>query len=424
MNAAACLYGGLTTVLAVAVGPLFVFHKRGRVRLGERFGGWSLDVPEVVWFHGASLGEMNGLLPLMRRWKMQFPEIPILATATSTTGLERASTVADYIRLVPFDSGPFIRRAIGAVKVRAFVFGETEIWPGLLGELEERGVPLLMVNARIGEASLRRYRRWGSLFRPMFSALRCVCATSETDRARLVELGVLDERCITLGNAKYDLEGSAPSEQERGELRARVALRDVPVIVLGSLRPGEEEWWFPVLHEFRDASLSVVVAPRHPEKFAWFGEMLEKAGLSFRRWSAPKSSPPEKGLDILLLDALGELRRVYAVADLAFVGGSLVDWGGHNPLEPALLGVPVATGPHMSSVSDMIAAFDEVGCRVVLDDRSSVERLVRRVLERDQELVEMGARSCSVAHRFTGAADAVFARILAGLDSREASVDA
>jgi len=411
-------------MLAVAVGPLFVLHKRGRLRLGERFGSWSLNVPEVVWFHGASLGEMNGLLPLMRRWKMQFPEIPILATATSTTGLERASTVADYIRLVPFDSGPFIRRAIGAVKVRAFVFGETEIWPGLLGELEERGVPLLMVNARIGEASLRRYRRWGSLFKPMFSALRCVCANSEVDRARLLELGVRDDRCFTLGNAKYDLEAASPSEGERDELRARITPRDVPVIVLGSLRPGEEEWWFPVLREFREASLSVVVAPRHPEKFTWFGEMLEKAGLSFRRWSAPASPVPDAGLDIVLLDALGELRRVYAVADLAFVGGSLVDWGGHNPLEPALLGVPVATGPHMSSVNDVVAAFDAVGCRVVLNDRSSIERLVRRVLERDSKLGEMGELSRSVANRFTGAADGVFARILGAIDRGEAGVDA
>lgn len=417
MNLAARLYGGLTTALAVVVGPFFVLHKRGRLRLSERFGGWSLEVPEVVWFHGASLGEMNGLVPLMRRWRDRFPEVPILATATSTTGLDRASETADYVRLVPFDSATFIRRALGGTQVRAFIFGETEIWPGLIEELNQRGVPLVMVNARIGTASRRRYRRWASLFGPAFSALRCVCANSEGDRLRLVELGVGDDRCVTTGNSKYDGEGFSLGESERAQLRERVTPHGNPVIVLGSVRPGEEEWWFPVLHRFRGVPAVVVVAPRHPEKFSWFADALARADLPFRRWSDPESAAVERGLDIVLLDSLGELRRVYGVADLAFVGGSLVDWGGHNPLEPALLGVPVATGPYMSSVNDVVAAFDESGCRVVIENRASIEDLVTRVVERDRSLQEMGARARAIALRFTGAADAVFACVVEALTS-------
>lgn len=420
MKLAARLYGGLTTALAVVVAPFFILHKRGRAGLSERFGSWSLDVPEVVWFHGASLGEMNGLVPLMQRWRDRFPEVPILATATSTTGLDRAREAADHVRLVPFDSATFIRRALGGTKVRAFVFGETEIWPGLIEELNRKGVPLVMVNGRIGTSSYRRYRRWASLFTPAFGALRCVCANSEGDRVRLIELGVSEDRCVTIGNSKYDGEDFSLGESERAQLRERLTPHGKPVIVLGSVRPGEEEWWFPVLQRFREAPVVVVVAPRHPEKFPWFADALARADLPFRRWSYPESSAGERGLDLVLLDSLGELRRVYGVADLAFVGGSLVDWGGHNPLEPALLGVPVATGPYMSSVNDVVAAFDESGCRILIENRASIEELVTRVVEGDRSLQEMGARARAIALRFTGAADAVFACIVDVLNRAEA----
>jgi 3-deoxy-D-manno-octulosonic-acid transferase len=386
------------------------------MRLAERFGGWSLPPGDFVWFHGASLGEMNGLLPLMRRWKRAYPEIPILATATSTTGLERARGAADEMRLIPFDSGVFIRRAIGERRIVGFIFGETEIWPGIIGELKKRGVPLFMVNARIGERSLRRYRRFRSLFADTFRSLTGVFASSEVDRARLVEVGVESSRCRTVGNAKYDLELSAATEEERRELRCTLSPQGGAILVLGSLRPGEERVWFPVLRALRNSSATVVVAPRHPEKFDLFAEALTGAQLSFRRWSNGTGSSNPGGLSVILLDTLGDLRRFYGAADLAFVGGSLVDWGGHNPLEPALLGVPIATGPYMSSVEEVTAALDAAEARIVVSNEEEVRALLDRVLRRDPALFEAGARGCEVARRFTGVADTIFERIQRGLE--------
>ena len=415
------LYGGVTAALALTVGPLFALHPRGRARLGERFGNWDLPAREFVWFHGASLGEMNGLMPLMRRWRSHFPAVPILVTATSTTGLARAAEVADEVRLVPFDHPVFIERAIGGATFRAFIFGETEIWPGLLGVLERRGVPRWMVNARIGERSLRRYRGWAGLFGPVFGSLTAVHASSMGDRERLIACGVPEIRCHASGNSKYDLATREVSVVEIEAMRRRLSPHGAPLLVLGSLRPGEERFWFPVLREFQHAPLAVVVAPRHPEKFEMFATELRRSGLAFRRWSAPESLPPAEGLDVVLLDTLGDLPVVYRVADFAFVGGSLVDWGGHNPLEPALLGVPIGTGPFMSSVEEIVIALDNGDARIKVETQAEVRALVERVVQRDAGLREMGARGGEVAVRFLGAAERVFASIAAYLEETRGS---
>lgn len=433
------LYSGVIAVLAFVVGPLFALHGRGRRRLKERFGTWALELPEVVWFHGASLGEMNGLVPIMRRWRATFPEVPILVTATSTTGLDRAADVASVARLVPFDSLLFLRRALGGVRIRAFIFGETELWPGLIAELERRGVPRFMVNARIGARSVRWYRVCGWIFRPAFRALTQVFTVSLDDRRRLLEVGVLEDRCRVVGNAKYDLALAPLTPEQHERLTTFLSPARAPVIVLGSLRPGEEALWFPALSAYwdtplsrangaagttRDTPLTVVVAPRHPEKFEYFAAALRATGMPFRRRSDPLTRPPDKGLDIVLLDTLGELRHFYGFAALAFVGGSLVDWGGHNPLEPALVGVPTATGPATSTVTDIIAALDEAGGRIRLSDEASIAALIRRVVERDSNLAAIGKRGQTVARQFTGVADVVFERICTTLMAKGGGIGA
>lgn len=421
MACATRLYSGFATLFAATVGPLFALHARGRRRLHERFGSWRLELPEVVWFHGASLGEMNGLVPLMRRWRATNPTVPILATATSTTGLERAAEVATLVRLVPFDTPICIRRALGDTRIRAFIFGETEIWPSLIAELESRAVPRCMVNARIGAASYRRYQRFGRLFRPAFAALTEVCAVSAEDERRLVELGVDPSRCRTVGNAKYDLGEAVIAEADKTQLSDFLGLARAPVIVLGSLRPGEEERWFPILQRNRAESLTVVVAPRHPEKFDFFAAALRGAGVPFRRRTAGEGPPVTAGLDVVLLDSLGELRNFYSAAALAFVGGSLVDWGGHNPLEPALWGVPVAIGPATSSVAEIVAALSGAGAVLPLTDDASIAAVVDRVITRDPELGVIGKRGKVVAERFTGAADVIFHRVCQVLKSAQES---
>jgi len=350
---------------------------------------------------------------------MTFPETPILATATSTTGLERAAEVASVVRLVPFDSPIFLRRALGKVRIRAFIFGETELWPGLIAELQRRGVPCFMVNARLGARSVRWYRAFGGLFRPAFHALTGVFAVSPDDRRRLLGVGVVADRCEVVGNSKYDLPLVPLTDEQHAGLTAFLAPERAPVIVLGSLRPGEEALWFPVLPAYRDTPLTVVVAPRHPEKFDYFAAALKARGLRFRRRTEPSTPPPDRGLDIVLLDTLGELRQFYGLAALAFVGGSLVDFGGHNPLEPALAGVPTATGPATSSVRDIVAALDEAGGRIPLSDEAAIAALVRRVVERDPSLAAIGERGQTVARRFTGVADVVFGRIRHRLTSAE-----
>lgn len=381
------------------------------MRLGERFGNWGEMPEQFLWFHGASAGEMNGLKPLISSDFVRAMRLARLASVLSATGLEAAKDVADQVRMLPFDNRVWLRRALGAARPKAFIFGETELWPELLEFLYRRGVPRVLVNARLTEGAYRRYRQCGVLFRPHLERLSALCAAEARSAEMFRTLGVPSQRIEVTGNAKYDL---TPPTVDVPATRAKYFPDTKGIVVLGSIRPGEEEYWFPAIKAFagRGVACDVVVAPRHKEKFDYFAESLGKHAIPFQRWSAFAAERwPEEGPRVLLLDTFGHLLPFYAAASVAFIGATLVAIGGHNPLEAAMFGVPVAVGRHTYVVTEVCEALQGAGGLIELRSSEDCKQLLERVANADPRLTQQGALAQSVWSSNRGATQRILQRL-------------
>ena len=406
------LYGAATFAASLPVFPILLLRRRSRERLGERYGGWNLKLSDCLWFHGASVGEVNGLLPVIKRVHELSPQLPLLMSAMTVTGLERARPQVAHTRLLPLDVPIWIRRALGGVQPRALDFSETELWPCLVEYLAQRTVPMFLVNARISDYSFDRYKRMRGLLSPLLTKLNAILVSSQQAAERFTSLGADPARIEVTGNAKYDVKPALSAADDILRLRRRFFADDQPLLVLGSLRPDEEKIWFPLIKKAQQelGSLQVVVAPRHKEKFDYFGQALQSLGIAFRRWSGEKDGggPAQpNAASVVLLDTMGDLNAVYALADVAFVGGTLVNIGGHNPLEPAAYGACVALGPSTANVADVVVALREKDALISVSDDDSVWKLLQRLALRDAALKQIGQRGQEVWRTFTGATERI-----------------
>lgn len=398
------LYNALSFLISVFAAPFMVLTPRGRARIEERFGQWP-ELPEgdFVWFHGASMGEIVGLIPLIKRWRERFPGMKILLTATSATGLDRGKEHADLTAMLPFDSTPFIRRALQGRIPKRFIFGENEIWPGLLGYLAACRVKCYMVNARLSERSFRRFKRFSAFFRPALRSIYAIIASNQRSASRFLQLGV-EPRCVrVVGNAKYDVEPSIASAEAAQELKRSLFESAQPVLTLGSLRPGEERFWDRALRRYAGAGISFILAPRHQEKFDYFAGYLAELGVAYDRYSMLNGVPSQKG--VLLLDTIGQLESIYSFSEVSFVGGtSLPEYTGHNPLEPAMYSSCVALGPHGAFIAEVREDLVEEGALVTIRSQSDAEKLCA-LLTSDRAVCEQyGKRAYRVWCKHAGAA--------------------
>lgn len=400
------IYNAVTFVMSVPVGVAFLFHSRGKVRLRERFGFWQPITVPVIWLHGASVGEVNGLLQLIPGLRAAHPDVKILLTATSVTGLARAEGAVEYNRLMPFDAYPWIWLATRNLSVKKFIFSETEIWPALLGYLQRRNVPCFMVNATITDFTYKKYLYISWLIRPVLESLQGVAAASLHSQKRLETLGVPGSNMECTGNSKYDSTPSPIDPQDVAESKQAFLGTLKPVIVLGSIRPGEEGYWFPVLHAHSD-SIVWIIAPRHAEKFDYFAAALQSLQVPFTRWSSlPAGTVADTS--VVLLDTMGFLGRVYAIANLAFIGGTLIPGiGGHNPLEAAGYGTPVTLGPYYRNVSAIVDEMRDCDGCFCVSSVHDIQGLVDQILSKDPTVAAVGKRGAVIAERNRGATDRI-----------------
>lgn len=347
--------------------------------LTQRFGFGPPVHGRPLWIHAASVGEMQLAASLVNALRARVPDVPILVTAFTTTGAARALALKPGItvRYLPYDLPGAVRRFLVRTRPRVAIILETELWPVLFGLCRRRGIPLMIASARLSSRSVHRYRRFATLFRP---ALRgaLIAAQSPEDAERFRTIGAEPQRTHVIGNLKFDFT-LPPDIAERGtRLRARYAPHR-PLWVAGSTREGEDALVIAAHRHVREAlpNALLALAPRHPQRFEAVAAALSAQGIAFVRHAQAPTAEVAASAAVVLVDSLGELLEFYAAADAAFVGGSLVPAGGHNLLEPAALGRPIATGPHQFNAEDVARRLFECGAaRRVCDEQTLGETMI------------------------------------------------
>jgi 3-deoxy-D-manno-octulosonic-acid transferase len=406
-------YRGAMTTAAAAAGlasRLPGTSARWRA-LGARLGRLTDDERTLasgapaVWLHAASVGELNAARPLLRRLRERFAERLCVVSTLSLTGLElaRSTPEAHLALLLPLDAPGTVRRLLAHFQLEAFCFTETEIWPTLLAELAARGVPTFMVSGRVGSGTMRHARWLRPLYRHALAGVDC-CMQSEEDAQRILALGADPRRVQVAGSLKFD---GAAADPPPDVLRLGAALGARRMIVAGSTHQGEDEI---VLEAFRRvlagrADLTLLLAPRHPERLAAVADLVRAAGFSLARYSELATAEEGQAPAVILLDVVGPLAHCYALGVIAFVGGSLVPVGGHNVLEPARAGRPVLVGPHTEHAADTVERLIAGGAALRVSSAESLAWALAGLLDEPARMADMGRRARALLEGGQGAVE-------------------
>ncbi len=386
-------------------------HGKYRAGVSERFG----RVPKrlnlaraegSIWVHAVSVGEVLAVAGLINALRLRFPERRVYVSTTTLTGqkLARSRFGEDSVFFFPLDFAFAVRPYLKALRPALVVVAETEFWPTFLRLAGASGAQIAVVNARISDRSLPRYLRFRALLRRVLAPVGIFLAQSEEDERRLIGIGAKPERVKVSGNLKFDVAPAAMPEIV-GQLRAAMIAGGAgPVVVAGSTVEGEER---SVLEAFSgvlevQSNSVLVLAPRHPERFAQVADLVALSGMKFWRRSQWDVETPVGG-GVFLLDTIGELGAIYSVADIAFVGGSLARRGGHNILEPAMYGVPVIVGPHTENFRDIVELFLRAAAVVVVQDAPALRAEICRLLADPGERRNLGDRAADLVQRQSGA---------------------
>ncbi|MBI3563737.1 MAG: 3-deoxy-D-manno-octulosonic acid transferase [Elusimicrobia bacterium] len=415
----------LAPFAALGVVLSFLFSRRRGVLAGlaaelpERLGGLSdegrlqLMGREVWWFHAASAGEVGGLAPVFDAlWARPSPPAVLVTTATvAGRDAARKNPKIAWAQLAPLDAWPCVAWFLSETRPSRLIVTETELWPSTLVLAARAGLRPALINARLTERSLPRYRAASFLLRPAFDALSTVLAQSEPDAQRFRSLGIPAARVSAAGNTKYDREPSRPDAAAAEKAVSVLGWELAPLFVAGSTHPVEED---AVLDAFEAAAkarpgLRLVLAPRHVERAAQAVASVAERGLAVARWSALDAAP--KDAAVLVLDAMGALGAFWPRALAAFVGGTLVPVGGHNLLEPAQAGVPVLFGPHTRHIEHPARLLEDGGGARVADGAALAAALTGLVCDPPRAR-GVGAKAKELSSRLRGAT----ARSLAALE--------
>jgi 3-deoxy-D-manno-octulosonic-acid transferase len=420
---ALALYRGLTSAAA----PLIRFYLQRRQaagkedpdRLDERFGLASRPRPlgPLAWVHCASVGEAVSVLALIDRMLTQRPGLNVLVTTGTVTSarlLARRLPGGAFHQYIPVDRAEWAARFVAHWRPDLALWVESELWPNLIGAVADAGVKLVLVNARMSDASFQRWRRLPFMIRPLLQHFALCLGQDERQAARLIALGAPAARSV--GNLKF---AAAPLPVDDAELAAlRHAVAGRPVWVAASTHPGEEELIAAASRDVRRdrPDLLTVIVPRHPERGPAIAAMLHALGHRVARRGA---GDKVDGAEIYLADTLGELGLFYRLAPVAFIGGSLVPHGGHNPLEPAILGAAVLTGPHTHSFGVVAQDMKTAGGLVEVADAAALARELGRLLDDRARREAVADAARAVARTQAHVLDAVLAEIAPWLDAAE-----
>ncbi|HET7197861.1 MAG TPA: 3-deoxy-D-manno-octulosonic acid transferase [Burkholderiales bacterium] len=416
------LYRALTTVL----GPLVILYllrrmargKEDRARFAERRGNAGRGRPEgpLVWVHAASIGEAVSMLALIDEIVATHPALSVLVTTGTVTSARLLATRLPegraFHQYVPVDRPAYVRRFLDHWRPDLALWVESELWPNLVTATQARGIPLLLVNGRMSQASFARWQRWPAIINPVIGAFDLCLAQDAVQAERLRQLGA--RRALSVGNLKAAAGPLPVSEAELAKLAAQAAGR--PLWLAASTHEGEEAIAAEVHRRLKERwpDLLTIIVPRHPARAAAIAALLRQRGLRVARRSVAEAI--DSSVELYLGDTLGELGLFYRLAGIAFIGGSMVPSGGHNPLEAALLDCAVLHGPDMSNCAAIARDLAAAGAALTVRDAEEFTAALARLLADPAERARRAAAGLDVAADNRAVLDAVMERIAPWLE--------
>jgi 3-deoxy-D-manno-octulosonic-acid transferase len=423
-------YSVIAVAFFVMVSPYLLYqairYRKYIASLPQRMGylpvSFNLDGDESIWIHAVSVGEVLTARALLPQLHDRYPRLRIFVSTTTMAGQQVARTNLPYVDQVfyfPFDLRFIVNRTLRLVRPRLFVMMETEIWPNLLRACKRNGVKTVLVNGRISARSYPRYKLVRFFFRRVLADVDRFCMQSEESARRIIEIGAPRERVTVTGSLKFDsldypadvrrvdVGRVAPLVHDRGRTRILRYFRispNRPVVIAGSTLKGEEE---PLLEAFQRIRATMtnallIIAPRKPERFDDVERLVRRAGWKVaRRTELRVDAEPRQ--DVVVLDTIGELAHLFQIATVVFIGGSLIDAGGHNILEPAVFGKPIVFGPHMHNFAEISRTFLDNGAAIQVRNAHELERVLLDLLADPVRRASLGAAARALVETNRGA---------------------
>ncbi|RWR03189.1 3-deoxy-D-manno-octulosonic acid transferase [[Pantoea] beijingensis] len=404
----------LYTVLLYLIQPLIWVRLwlRGRKapayrkRWGERYGFCSQKMQHGgIMLHSVSVGETLAAIPLVRALRHRYPTLPITVTTMTPTGSERVQSAfgkdVQHVYL-PYDLPGSVNRFLNRINPKLVIIMETELWPNLITALKKRDIPLVIANARLSERSARGYMRLGKLIKQILQRITLIAAQNEEDGQRFLSLGLKRSQLVVTGSLKFDI-SVTPQLAARAVTLRRQWAPHRPVWIAASTHDGEESVILAAHRQLlaRFPDLLLILVPRHPERFPDIIRMAQQAGMPYITRSS--GEVPPASAQVVIGDTMGELMLLYGIADLAFVGGSLIERGGHNPLEPAAHAIPVLMGPHTLNFKDICAKLEEADGLITVQDTDSLVKEVGLLISDQDYRHYYGRHAVEVLYQNQGA---------------------
>lgn len=408
------LYGALLTLLFPVVMLVFVLLGRKnpawRQRLSERLG----RVPHVVpagglWLHAASVGEVQASAPLVKAWQKKHPDVPVIVTTFTPTGsvqVRRAFGESVYHMYVPLDYPWMLKRFLKRLKPSSLVLLERELWPNMLAVAQQQNLPVLLANARLSEKSKLGYQKYPWLINPMIQALTKVAVHNAVDGERYLELGLPEERLEVVGSVKFDI--SVPTSLAADGLALRQQWgQQRTVLALASSHEDEDERLLDIYPQLAQScpGLLLLLVPRHPERF---GVVVNAAHARQLRVHRRSHGAANENIQVYVADTMGEMLKMLSAADLVLMGGSLIERGGHNPIEPAALGKATVIGPHYFNFAEIVDGLVAAqAMQLVSANKEQLAEQLSSLLNHPEQRQALGQAALQVVEQNRGAVQAL-----------------
>ncbi|MDY6862874.1 MAG: 3-deoxy-D-manno-octulosonic acid transferase [Thermodesulfobacteriota bacterium] len=413
------LYNIFILTATLVLSPIILFklirHRKYRAGLLQRLGYFplrliaNLDGKKPIWLHAVSVGEVLVYIPLIDKIKEEYPEEKILISTVTETGnftAKKRAGKADCIIYFPLDYLWAVKYLLKKVNPKIFLATETEIWPNFFWELKKKGIPTGIINGRISPKSFKRYIKFYSFFKKVLEGVNFFCMQTKEDYERIIAIGAASHKVVITGSQKFDQETIFLSSEDRAKLKILLNIPDKSrVFIAGSTHKGEEEIVLEVFKMLKRQypDLVLILAPRHPERFQEVENLSVSKKVNLIRRTRLRSEDIKKITDGILLDTIGELSKLYSIGTLVFVGGSLVDIGGHNLLEPVQYKKAVLFGPFVYNFADISQELINEGGGIKVYNKEELYKTAKRLLNNEEELNRLGEGGHNIIERNRGA---------------------